>query len=65
MSEKKEYLYNFKTGGWNSEFATSKSEAIKQAKNRWGDEEELDVDVDSFRLNDDPEHYQNLLSLFY
>ena len=63
--ETKEYLYNFKSGGWNSEYATSKRGAIKQAKARWKDRDGLDVDVDSFRLNNNPAHYQALLSLFY
>jgi hypothetical protein len=63
--DSKEYLYNFKSGGWNSEYATSKRGAIKQAKTRWNDKDGLDVDETSFRLNNNPEHYKALLSLFY
>lgn len=63
--EMKEYLYNFVGGGWNSEFATSKRNAIKQAKARWVDNKSLVVDEASFRLNNDPKHYEMLLSLFH
>jgi hypothetical protein len=65
----KEYLYNFVGGGWNSEFAHTKAQAIKQAKNRWAGSTQaghpqLEVDTTSFRIST-PKDYQNLMSLFY
>jgi hypothetical protein len=59
-----QYLYNFIGGGWNSEFAHTKAQAIKQAKNRWKGDGGLKVDTDSFRKST-PTDYNNLLSLFY
>jgi hypothetical protein len=61
---KKEYLYNFIGGGWNSEFATTKRKAIAQAKKRWNDSKGLDVDVNSFRIST-PNDYNACMSLFY
>ena len=60
----KEYLYNFVGGGWNSEYATTKRGAIKQAKNRWKGNDRLVVDENSFRVST-PSDYQALMSLFY
>lgn len=62
--KRKEYLYNFVGGGWNSEFATTKRGAIKAAKARWKGDERLVVDENSFRVST-PTDYNNLLSLFY
>ena len=65
--KRKEYLYNFVGGGWNSEWATTKRGAIKQAKARWESEpitSQLVVDENSFRVST-PTDYNNLLSLFY
>jgi hypothetical protein len=62
--KKKEYLYNFIGGGWNSEFAKTKKGAIKAAKARWNGDDRLTVDEKSFRIST-PSDYQNLLSLFY
>ena len=62
--QKKEYLYNFIGGGWNSELAKTKRGAIAQAKKRWADNKGLDIDVTSFRVST-PSDYQNLMSLFY
>lgn len=59
-----QYLYNFIGGGWNSEFAHTKAQAIKQAKNRWKGDGGLEVDPNSFRKST-PTDYNNLLSLFY
>ena len=58
---KREYLYNFKTGGWNSEYALTTEQAIEQAKARFAD---MDIDEKSFRAST-PADYQNCLSLFY
>ena len=58
---KREYLYNFKSGGWNSEYAYTTEQAIEQAKARFAD---MDIDEKSFRAST-PADYQNCLSLFY
>jgi hypothetical protein len=63
-SSKREYLYNFKSGGWNSEYALTVEQAIEQAKSRWADRDGLDIDEKSFRVSTQAD-YQNLLSLFY
>ncbi len=57
-----EYTYNFKSGGFNSEYATSLEEAIIQAKNRWSDPN--DVDETSFRILTEAEE-KNLMNNFY
>jgi hypothetical protein len=62
--QKKEYLYNFMGGGWNSELAKTKRGAIAQAKKRWADRPDLVIDKASFRVST-PRDYQNLMSLFY
>ena len=61
---KREYLYNFKSGGWNSEYALTTEQAIAQAKERFNTNDGLDIDEKSFRVST-PADYQNLLSLFY
>lgn len=62
----KEFLYNFKGGGWNSAYAKTKKGAIAQAKKRWAKESpklvEL-IDESSFRIKTERE-YRVLLSLF-
>ena len=58
---KREYLYNFKSGGWNSEYALTTEQAIEQAQARFAD---MDIDEKSFRAST-PADYQNCLSLFY
>lgn len=65
--QKKEFLYNFKNGGWNSTFAKTKKGAIAAAKKRWAKESPdlVDkIDEKSFRIKTE-EDYRNLLSLFY
>ena len=67
MKTKKQYLYNFVGGGWNSEWATTKRGAINAAKARWVSEpitSQLVVDENSFRISTDSE-YNSLMSLFY
>ena len=61
---KREFLYNFKSGGWNSEYALTKEQAIAQAKERFNTNDGLDIDEKSFRVST-PADYQNCLSLFY
>jgi hypothetical protein len=65
LTTKREYLYNFIGGGWNSEYAHTQEQAIAQAKERWLHAPDgLDVDEKTFRVST-PADYQNLLSLFY
>lgn len=60
----KEYIYFFKGGGWNSIYATSKSEAYKLAVEEWKDSETLTVNKETIRLNNDKALYKSLLGLF-
>lgn len=63
----KEYLYNFTTGGWNTEWATNKREAYKKACQRWEKESPKyvsQVDKKSFRIANEAE-MKNLLSMFW
>jgi hypothetical protein len=65
---KREYLFNFKNGGWNSEFAFYEEQAIEQAIEKYGqpseDHKVLNIDIKSFRVST-PSDHQNLLSMFY
>jgi hypothetical protein len=65
---KRQYLFNFKGGGWNSEFAFTEEEALAQAIEKYGtptvDSRILNIDTKSFRVST-PTDYQNLLSSFY
>jgi hypothetical protein len=63
-TEKQEYLYNFVGGGWNSEYAHSVEEAIFQAKNRWSDSSNSEIDETSFRVSS-KDDYNALLRLAY
>ena len=64
INERREYLYNFIGGGWNSEWAYTVEEAIEQAQNRWAaDSPKLRVDAESFRVST-PSDYSSLLSMF-
>ena len=64
LTTKVEYLYNFRNGGWNSEYAITVEEAIQQAKTRWADNDGLTIDETSFRVST-PSDYSNLISLFH
>jgi hypothetical protein len=57
------YVYNFTGGGWNTEKATSKRQALSRAKKRWAGTRWSDIDEKSFRIITDHE-YSVLLSLF-
>jgi hypothetical protein len=62
---KNEWFYLFKGGGWNSEYAVSKEQAIEQAKERWKNSTTLIVDEDSFKLvEENKSQYEMLLSYF-
>lgn len=59
-----EWMYNFEGGGWNTEWAYTKEQAIAQAKERWGDSPNLQVNESSFYPST-PEGMKSALSLFY
>ena len=67
LSTKLEFIFNFKGGGWNSEVAFTKEEAIEQAISKYGVPEEwnkvLNIDITTFRVST-PDDMRNLLSLF-
>ena len=61
------FLFNFIGGGWNSEVAYTKEDAIEQALFKYGHpdtQEHLRVDVSSFRVST-PSDYNAQLSSFY
>jgi hypothetical protein len=67
LATKWEFLFNFIGGGWNSEVAFTKEDAIDQALFKYGHpntQTSLRVDVDSFRVST-PTDYKNQLSTFY
>lgn len=59
-----EWMYNFEGGGWNTEWAYTKEQAIAQAKERWSDSPKLVVNEQSFHPST-PEGMKSALSLFY
>ena len=66
LATKLEFIFNFKGGGWNSEVAVTKEEAIEQAIENYGVPEDgkiLNIDITSFRVST-PDDMRNLLSLF-
>ena len=67
LATKWEFLFNFIGGGWNSEVAFTKEDAIEQAVFKYGHpntQTSLRVDVDSFRVST-PTDYKNQMSTFY
>jgi len=67
LATKWEFLFNFIGGGWNSEVAFTKEDAIEQALFNYGHpdtQEHLRVDVSTFRVST-PTDYKNQLSSFY
>jgi hypothetical protein len=66
IATKWEFLFNFKGGGWNSEVAFTREDAIEQAVFKYGHpdtQEMLRVDVTTFRVST-PDDRRNLLSFF-
>jgi len=62
-----EFLFNFIGGGWNSEVAYTKEDAIEQAIFKYGHPDtqmHLRVDTSTFRVST-PTDYNNQLSSFY
>ena len=67
LATKWEFLFNFIGGGWNSEVAFTKEDAIEQALFNYGHpdtQEHLRVDVSTFRVST-PSDYNAQLSSFY
>ena len=67
LATKWEFLFNFIGGGWNSEVAFTKEDAIEQALFNYGHpdtQEILKVDTSTFRVST-PADYKNQLSSFY
>ena len=64
LMSNKSFLYNFKSGGWNSGSGRTIEDAIKAEKKRWGNKTSLEMDLDSFRLSTESEK-SFLLSSFY
>ena len=67
IATKWEFLFNFKGGGWNSEVAFTREDAIEQALFNYGHpdtQEILKVDTSTFRVST-PSDYKNQLSSFY
>ena len=67
LATKWEFLFNFIGGGWNSEVAFTKEDAIEQALFNYGHpdtQEHLRVDTSTFRVST-PSDYKNQLSSFY
>jgi len=59
-----EFLFNFKGGGWNSEWAYTIEEAKELAIKKYSASDNCDPDYNTFRVST-PADYQNLISLFY
>ena len=68
LATKFEFLFNFIGGGWNSEVAFTREEAIEQAIANYGqpseDHKVLNIDVNSFRVSTTHDK-AGLLSLFH
>jgi hypothetical protein len=62
-----EFLFNFKGGGWNSEWAYTLEEAQELARKNYSDPKYrgvCDPDYSTFRVST-PADYRNLMSMFY
>ena len=67
IATKWEFLFNFKGGGWNSEVAFTKEDAIEQALFKYGHpdtQEMLQVDTSTFRVST-PSDFDALMRGFY
>lgn len=67
IATKWQFLFNFKGGGWNSEVAFTREDAIEQAIFNYGHpdtQEILKVDTSTFRVST-PTDYKNQLASFY
>lgn len=62
---KREFLFNFKGGGWNSEYAFTEEQAIEQAIEKYEGPGKINsnlIDTKSFRAST-PSDYQILISM--
>ena len=68
LATRQEFLFNFKGGGWNSEIAFTREEAIEKAIAKYGPPSEegrpCNIDVTTFRVATASD-MAGLLSLFY
>ena len=64
ISGLKSWNFNFEGGGWNSNVAKTKEEAINKAKRMYNASKHTQVSEDSFRVATQADT-ANLLSLFY
>lgn len=68
LATRQEFLFNFKDGGWNSEVAFTREEAIEQAIAKYGqpskDGRTCNIDITTFRVSTTNDK-AGLLSLFY
>lgn len=55
MKEKR-YIYSFNSGGWNTETATTKRQAISKAKKRWQGTAWSDINEQSFSIINDRDY---------
>lgn len=62
--KRKQYIYTFVGGGWNTEWAKTKRGAIRQAKDRWKGNDKLIVNEQSFQIATD-EMLRSAMSLFW
>lgn len=62
LDSKKEWLFNFVEGGWNSVYAKDKEEAISIAAEEFGDTK-CKVDIKTFRIST-KEDYNNEMNKF-
>jgi hypothetical protein len=62
--KRKQYIYTFVGGGWNTEWAKTKRGAIRQAKERWKGDDRLIVNEQSFQVATD-EMLRSAMSLFW
>jgi hypothetical protein len=63
IHSKREYMYNFIDGGWNTEYAHCMEEAIEQAKARWTNCN-LQVNENTFRVTNEQE-LRSAMAMFY
>lgn len=61
--KKYEFLFNFESGGWNSEYAHTKEEAQQLTEEKYSNSTSK-PDMKTFRVST-PNDYQNLISMFY
>jgi transcription initiation factor IIE alpha subunit len=64
IHSKREYMYNFVDGGWNTEYAYTMEEAIEQAKARWVNSPNLQVNPKTFRVTNERE-LRSAMAMFY